>query len=337
MIAISESILVESKTARDDQLTDVSNDRAKESLNKAKALIHFTQVGSDDLATTEQMAEFYEIPKGTVKTAFRNNRDEFLLDGTRTFTGQELRDVRAMIALANQTRQVTLWTPRGALRLGMLLRDSEVAKAIRTVLLNEVEQPGQLGDQVLGQHELQQQHQNEIERLRMELELVRSQQALLDDRREIITNHSLELAGFMLGADWREVEKVVDRECELGHTAFEGGQHDLPDRYQSSKQCRLLLTFMFINAGTYVEDRFLEFKSKTLNNILYTLKKFPDGMSVKQYDTFIGHRIRPDSESYFQMLAKLGLVDYANGYVNERIYYSKKDWPFRPNPHSYNF
>ncbi|MCC3409281.1 MAG: hypothetical protein JGK17_27695 [Microcoleus sp. PH2017_10_PVI_O_A] len=38
--------------------------------------------------------------------------------------------------LAPNTDKITIWTPRAALRLGMLLRDSQVAKQVRNVLLD---------------------------------------------------------------------------------------------------------------------------------------------------------------------------------------------------------
>ena len=67
-----------------------------------------------------------------------------------------------VFSLPSATTRVAIWTPRAALRLGMLLRDSEVAKAVRTSLLNSVERviPAQA---------------QEIEKLKLELEVAKAQ------------------------------------------------------------------------------------------------------------------------------------------------------------------
>lgn len=78
------------------------------------------------IATTEQMAEYYEVPVGTVKSAINNNRDELESDGLKTLRKKELKDVvsiidttssdaRSLFDLASKTSQATAWTPRAAL------------------------------------------------------------------------------------------------------------------------------------------------------------------------------------------------------------------------------
>jgi hypothetical protein len=59
----------------------------------------------------------------------------------RVVTGSELRDYVSASEAESQNKapSLTLWTPRAALRLGMLLRDSAIAKAVRTVILDIVE------------------------------------------------------------------------------------------------------------------------------------------------------------------------------------------------------
>ena len=44
-----------------------------------------------------------------------------------------------MLSQSQRPPSLTVWTPRAALRLGMLLQDSPVAKAVRDNLLNLVE------------------------------------------------------------------------------------------------------------------------------------------------------------------------------------------------------
>jgi hypothetical protein len=138
MNIVSDSVLVESKSARDNQLAQVSHDRASEVLNKTKALFFAMWQGSG-LATSGQVAEFYETDVETVQKLCQRHRDEFEADGLKVLRGQDLRDAVDILSIPSKTSQALVWTPRAALRLGMLLRDSAIAKAVRTSLLDMVE------------------------------------------------------------------------------------------------------------------------------------------------------------------------------------------------------
>jgi hypothetical protein len=63
----------------------------------------------------------------------------FELDGLKILRGRSLKDAREIVSLPSDTSQAATWTPRAALRLGMLLRDSEVAKKVPTLLLDITE------------------------------------------------------------------------------------------------------------------------------------------------------------------------------------------------------
>jgi hypothetical protein len=58
----------------------MDSDRAKDLLNKAKAL-HFNVWSGIGVATTEQVAEFYEISEETVRQNVKRNHEEFEADG----------------------------------------------------------------------------------------------------------------------------------------------------------------------------------------------------------------------------------------------------------------
>jgi hypothetical protein len=136
----NQLVLLESRTARQDRLTDVNDDRALEAINKAKALL-MASWNSTNIATTEQMAEYYEVPFETVKTVVKRNREELQSDGLKVLKGKDLEGVRFIVNLTQDVQSsLTIWTPRAALRLGMLLRDSLVAQKIRTILLDVAEQ-----------------------------------------------------------------------------------------------------------------------------------------------------------------------------------------------------
>lgn len=130
----TSKILIESKAARDGQLTKVSHESATDTLSKAKALIFALWQGTG-VATTRQMADYYEVPEDTVQKIYQRNRTELLSDGVKTIKGKELKAVMDTLSTSQERLpSLTIWTPRAALRLGMLLRDSDVAKQVRTVL-----------------------------------------------------------------------------------------------------------------------------------------------------------------------------------------------------------
>ena len=91
------------------------------------------------LDITEQVAQFYEVPEGSLRKLLKSHREEFESDGLKTIRGKALSDARYLWSLPSKTSQVTVWTSRAVLRAGMLMRDSEIAKAVRTSLLNAVE------------------------------------------------------------------------------------------------------------------------------------------------------------------------------------------------------
>jgi hypothetical protein len=134
----NKQVLLESQAARNSQLAQIE-DRAEELLSKAKAL-HFNVWQGTGIATTEQVAEFYEVPIDTVKSAVKYHKTEFDADGLKVLRGRELKDARLKFNLASKTSQSLAWNPRATLRLGYLLRDSAIAKAVRTTSLDFIEQ-----------------------------------------------------------------------------------------------------------------------------------------------------------------------------------------------------
>lgn len=170
MSILSDSVLVESRSARDGHLGDMPHERAQSTLEKIKGL-YFALWKGVGTAITQQMVEFYEIPVDTVRSAFNRHKDEFVSDGVREVTGKDLKALRGIgnciMQLPEATTRVTIWTPRSALRLGMVLKDSTVAKAVRTSLLDSVEHVIPALDQ-------------ENERLKLELQLMRARQKYQD-------------------------------------------------------------------------------------------------------------------------------------------------------------
>lgn len=186
MSILTETILVESKTARDGQLSQISQTRALEIISKVKSL-YFALWRGEGIATTEQLADFYEIDSSaTIRKVLARHKDELESDGVKTIRGRDLKDVRDRMSLTSTQSNLTLWTPRAALRLGMLLTSSPVALAVRTSLLDTVEKviPAQA---------------QEIDRLKLELQLAQTQERLMQTTSAIATMHGSGMVALILG------------------------------------------------------------------------------------------------------------------------------------------
>lgn len=141
---LTDLALIESRSVRDSQLANLSPERALETMNKAKALLMASWKG-EGIATTRQMAEYYEVPEATVKSVIVEHRDELESDGLKVLEGKGLRDVILLFNLTSEgsdrnlakAPSLTIWNPRAALRLGMVLKGSVIAQQVRTVLLDE--------------------------------------------------------------------------------------------------------------------------------------------------------------------------------------------------------
>lgn len=95
-----------------------------------------------ELANTKTLSEWFEVPEVTVKQAYNRNREELERNGAKTVRGQELRDLKTEIqdvTLLGRANAVTVFSTRAILNLAMLLRDSKVAEAVRSNLLDNQE------------------------------------------------------------------------------------------------------------------------------------------------------------------------------------------------------
>lgn len=106
-----------------------------------------------DCMTAKQVAEFYEVGIKAIQTLYEVHRNELELDGAQLVRQsavlnlcngdlKKLRGKTIVIAKADgktyeiPSRGLRLFPKRAVLRVGMLLRDSEVAREVRTQLLN---------------------------------------------------------------------------------------------------------------------------------------------------------------------------------------------------------
>ena len=143
---MEEIQLVENKELRERNIGKV------EVLAKVGGLL---MLPGDMWATTKQVANFYGVSEVTIRTVVKRNYDELAEDGYGAWKAEDFRKFQDETFLNVTTskgklivtfkdgntlefgaRGVGLFTKRAILRVGMLLRDSEVAKEVRTRLLN---------------------------------------------------------------------------------------------------------------------------------------------------------------------------------------------------------
>lgn len=148
----SDDFLVESKAAREQGLAKLKAQHSEERiLNKVKLLFFAVWQGVGRVSRHD-LAEFYEVSVDTIDSNYQRNKDEFISDGVEVLRGNDLREVRRIMRLTSSTPKETIYTPAGALRMGFILRDSEVAKTVRTAAIRFIQGVGQ---QVSGQIVLQ--------------------------------------------------------------------------------------------------------------------------------------------------------------------------------------
>jgi hypothetical protein len=200
MTIVPDSVLVESRAARDHQLERISPQRAQQILNKVKAL-YFAVWKSEGTTTTELLADFYEVPEVNIRQLLKTHRTEFLSDGLQTLRGKDLKEVRDLLSLTSMSVNVTVWTPRAAMRLGMLLRNSAIAQALRTSLLDAMETVIPAQSARIRELEL------ELQVAQAQAAAAQSQERLMQVSSAIVTIHGAGMLGLILGKPEAIVEQ----------------------------------------------------------------------------------------------------------------------------------
>lgn len=127
----------------------VKDKRLRESvINRTEVLDRVKQLillPNTEYATTRMVAEYYEVTTDVIGMIVMANNDEVISDGYSTISGKELvskinletkRGHYLVDGIKIPYSKQGVFTRRAILRVGMLLRDSEVAKEVRTYLLN---------------------------------------------------------------------------------------------------------------------------------------------------------------------------------------------------------
>lgn len=147
MQKVNEVSFIESKTLRDEYMNRV------EVLEKVKDLF---LIPSLEMMTTKQVADYFEVDMSSIRMCLHNFRDEIESDGVKKIKGSDavqniftphrkLGSSGYAIQLADgsevniSTGSTIYFSKRAVLRIAMLLRDSKIAREVRTQLLNTFE------------------------------------------------------------------------------------------------------------------------------------------------------------------------------------------------------
>ena len=126
----NEMELVENKELRIEKLGRI------EVLDRVGSLL---LLPNSDVATTKQLSEFYGVALTTIKECYQNNLEELSNSGAKVIKGVDLKDLKTRTNNPSElfrVPSVIVFSKRAILNVGMLLRDSEVAKEIRSLLLD---------------------------------------------------------------------------------------------------------------------------------------------------------------------------------------------------------
>lgn len=125
-----ELILTESRTMRAQTAGRV------DVLDKVKAL---ALLPDGVHATTDVVAAYFEVGADTIQSVVKDHRAELAENGYAVLSGTELRSFKDLCGIESKARSIATFSRRAILNVGQLLTESDVARKVRTYLL-EVEE-----------------------------------------------------------------------------------------------------------------------------------------------------------------------------------------------------
>ncbi|MFE9395512.1 restriction endonuclease [Streptomyces flavidovirens] len=123
----NETVLLESKSLRESVATRT------DVLDRVRVL---TLLPDGMHVTTAMVAVYFQVGMEAIKSLVKDHRAEFESNGYRVLTGTELRSFKDLSGIQSHTPSLALFSRRTVLNVAMLLRDSEVARQVRTYLLD---------------------------------------------------------------------------------------------------------------------------------------------------------------------------------------------------------
>jgi Virulence protein RhuM family len=126
---VSDSVLLESRSMRASHLDrDTVLDRVGT----------LALAGDSSYALTEHVAAYFGTTEGAIEQLVKRNREEMKESGYRSLTGDDLREFKDRYTDVPMSRaaRLAVFTRRAVLNVAMLMEGNDVAKAVRTYLLN---------------------------------------------------------------------------------------------------------------------------------------------------------------------------------------------------------
>ncbi|SEN90330.1 hypothetical protein [Nonomuraea pusilla] len=125
-------------------------------------------------ATTEMVANYYEVSPEAIDQIVKRNREELSDNGYKVMSRAEFESVIGdTLELSPQTRRVAVFSRRGILNVGLLLTGSQVAKDVRAYLLNVEE---------IATHEQRSEAIDRVHLAKARIEMLASTVGYLDDK-----------------------------------------------------------------------------------------------------------------------------------------------------------
>ena len=123
----------------------IMNEERLDVLDKVKELV---MLKGTEYMTTQMVADYYNIPKGTIDAVVNRNKDELIKNGYKLVSGKELKEilVKANIHFINYkgyfecneekfaNRSNGLFNKKSILNIALLLKDNEIADKIKQEL-----------------------------------------------------------------------------------------------------------------------------------------------------------------------------------------------------------
>ena len=116
----------------------MKNNRSIEVLENVKRIL---TLGNTDFVTVQMTADYFEVDKHTIEVLILRNKEELESNGLKLYKRKEIRNIflnSHLVSLETTNRGIYLISKRVLLNIGMLLRDSEVAKELRKRLLDVI-------------------------------------------------------------------------------------------------------------------------------------------------------------------------------------------------------
>jgi hypothetical protein len=124
---LSEVVLLESKTLRANVV------RRTDVLDKVRVL---AMLPDRTHVTTAMVADYFEVGIKAIRSMVVDHREELEANGYRVLTGTELSSFKELSYIQSPIRHLAIFPRRAVLNVAMLLRDSEIARQVRTYLLD---------------------------------------------------------------------------------------------------------------------------------------------------------------------------------------------------------